>query len=201
MRGRAEFAVALLLDLIGAAVVLLVATREWQTITTVRTRPFATDVLAVSGRTVDSASTALALVALAGVVAVLATRGVVRRGVGVLIALAGAGIIFGSALAMSAVSVQRARDLVRAKHEVVGNTTAVSRHVSTHVGWAALSITGGVLVLCGGVLVAWRGARWAAMSTRYEPPDSGARPKADARLWTALERGEDPTADAPDDPR
>jgi hypothetical protein len=41
------------------------------------------------------------------------------------------------------------------------------------------------------------GHRWAALSGRYEAPDGGAeadRERSDATMWTALDRGDDPTA-------
>jgi uncharacterized membrane protein (TIGR02234 family) len=70
-----------------------------------------------------------------------------------------------------------------------------------------LSAVGGVLVLTAGVLVAWHGGRWGAMSARYERPAGAgvedaerSRARADAALWTALERGDDPTADDPTEP-
>jgi uncharacterized membrane protein (TIGR02234 family) len=205
MRSRAEFAIALLIEIVGAAGVLLVSTRTWQTITTLRPRPFADDVLRISGRGIDTACTALALVGLAGVVAVLATRGVVRRGVGALVALAGAGIVWRSISALPAVSAARADALVRDKHQLVSGAEVVGRHVTTSPAWAATSAVGGGLVLLAGVLIAWRGGRWSAMSAKYEAPvavaeqDEQARAKADVRMWTAMERGEDPTADDPTD--
>ena len=97
------FAAALLAQIIGAAAVLLIATREWQTITTVRSHPFTDDVVGVSGRTVDGAVTALALVALAGVVAIIATKGVARRVIGALVALSGIALIWRIVGAMPAV--------------------------------------------------------------------------------------------------
>jgi uncharacterized membrane protein (TIGR02234 family) len=206
MRSRAEFAAALLIEIVGAAAVLLVATREWQTITTPRARPFTQDVLAVSGRTLDGASTALALVALAGVVAVLATKGAARRVVGALVALAGAGIAWRSAVAIGAVSAGRAKDLVHDKRPRVLASEAITQHVSTQATWGVLSVVGGVLVLCAGALITWHGGRWGAMSARYEAPTrpeeadpEQARAKSDASLWAALERGEDPTARDPRD--
>jgi uncharacterized membrane protein (TIGR02234 family) len=209
-RLRAEYVIALLLELLGAALVLLVATRDWQTITTVRARPFSADVLGVSGRTLDGAPTALALVALAGVVAVLATKGVVRRVVGALVGLAGVAIVWRSVAAAPSVSAARAAGLVRDRHETVGASAVVAQHVTVHAAWAVLSAVGGVLVLAAGVLVAWHGARWGAMSARYERPAGTSaedaersRARADAALWTALERGDDPTADdtaAPTEP-
>jgi uncharacterized membrane protein (TIGR02234 family) len=207
MRSRVEFAAVLVTLVIGAGVVLLCASRSWQTITTPRPRPFADDVLAVSGRTIDSASTALGLVALAGVVAVIATRGIARRIVGVLVAIAGAALIWRGSNSIGAVSQARARALVHGKHpHVVQSGTAV--HVVTHPAWGALSIIGAVLVLISGVVIAVRGARWGAMSARYESPTKAAdsdpeqaRARADASLWTALERGEDPTAHDPHESR
>ena len=201
MRRVAPFASALLLDLVGAGGVLLVSMRHWQTIRT--PQPTRTDVLSVTGRTVDSASTALGLVALAGVVAVLATHGLARRLVGAVLALAGAGLVWRAVVSASAVGVRRARSLVEQKHRTV-DASGVLPHVLTHPAWPVLSAAGGVLVLVAGALIACRGHRWQVMSTRYEPPVDGAasqdgadaeqqRARAATALWSALDRGEDPT--------
>jgi len=71
-----------------------------------------------------------------------------------------------------------------------------------------LSCVGGGLVRLGGGLVAWRGHRGGAMWSEYEAPggdgqaggrhDSAedlerARLRADASMWSALDRGDDPT--------
>jgi len=188
------FAIALLLDALGAGGALLIATRDWQTITTPRPRPLSADVLEVSGRTVDTAPTALALVALAGVVAVLATRGAVRRAVGAIVALAGLGLIWRAAAAASAVGISRARSLVTAHHATV-DASAVVPQVTTHPLWPALTIVCAAAITVAGALIAWRGHRWQVMSTRYEPPASRQAPAGEsaATLWTALDRGDDPT--------
>lgn len=207
MRARVEFTAALALDALGAGAALLISTRYWQTVVTPRARPFSDDVLPLSGRTIDAAPTAFALVALAGVVAVLATRGVVRRALGGLIGLAGAGLVWRSVTALSAVSTSRARDLVRLKHQRVSMSNSVVPHVATHLAWGACSVACGVLVVVGGLLIALRGGRWAVLSARYEPPPAehdtedarAARQKADAALWGALDRGEDPTTRDPRD--
>lgn len=193
MKRYALYATALLLDLIGAAGALLIATRHWQTIVTPRPSPLHDDVLQLSGRTVDAAPTALALVALAGVVAVLATRGVVRRAVGGVLALAGLGLIWRAAVSASAVSAGRARSLVSEHHPTVDVSTAVPQ-VATHGLWPALTIAAGVLVTVSGVLIAWRGHRWQVMSARYEAQPAQDDPeKTAATLWSKLDRGEDPT--------
>jgi uncharacterized membrane protein (TIGR02234 family) len=184
------------LDAVGSGAALLIATRAWQSVHVARPRPFADDVLNLSGRVVDSAPTALALVALAGVVAILATRALARRVVGGLVALAGAGLVWRSASALAAISTSRARALVSAKQPRVSVTSAVATHVTTQPVWGALSIASGVVVIVAGVVVAVRGGRWSGMSTRYEAPDpQREQARAQASMWTALERGEDPTAE------
>jgi uncharacterized membrane protein (TIGR02234 family) len=202
---RFEYAAALLCDVLGAGLASLISTRYWQTIVT----PGAgrRDVLVVSGRAIDAAPTALALVALAGVVAVLATRALVRRLIGALVALAGAGLIWRSVLGLSPVDAEHARQLVRQKHSRFSFSSTVVPHVHTHAQWPVLSIACGALVVLGGLLITARGGRWAAMSARYDAPDAGhgqdgaerRRHKADAALWSALDRGEDPTAADPRD--
>lgn len=194
MRRYLPFAAALLLDLLGAGGALLVSQQSWQTVTTPRAAPLPADVLALSGRTVDAAPTALALVALAGVVAVLATRGAVRQVVGGVLAVAGAGLGWRAAASAGAIGVDRARALVTSHHQTV-NAAAVVPRIATHPVWPALTAACGVLVLASGVFVAWRGQRWQAMSARYETPAVRAEDpaKAAATLWTALDRGEDPT--------
>jgi len=196
VNARVQFGLALALQLVGAGAAVLVSTREWQTIRTPR-EGLPVDVLAVSGRTLDDAPLALALVGLAGVVAILATSGWLRRGIGALVAVAGVGLIWRSATAMGAVSTSRARSLVRDKHPHVTLSDRVAPHVSTHSGWGVLTIVCGVVVVTAGTLIAVRGGRWAAMSARYERP--GAEPDAerdrllaDRSLWNALDRGEDP---------
>jgi uncharacterized membrane protein (TIGR02234 family) len=205
MRSRAEFALALLLDLLGAAGALLIARRTWQTARTPRPRPLADDVLAISGHALDAAATALGLVALAGVVAVLATRGVGRRAIGTMIALAGALLVWRSVSGLAAVSAARVRSLVQAKHSGVGVDATLVPQVSVHAQWPASSAACGVFVLAAGLLIAVRGHRWATMSGRYDAPPgpapaedvSAARSRADASMWTALDRGADPTAERP----
>lgn len=192
------FVATLVAQVVGAAALLLLATREWQTVRTARPRPFGADVLGLSGRTVDGAITALALVALAGVVAVIATSGIARRVVGALVAVAGLLAIWRVIGAMSAVSAARAATLVRAAHPQVTGTP----HVAVHPVWAVLSLLAAVLVGGAGLVTAWFGARWRGLSARYErrPVDpEQARARAEASLWTALESGEDPTARDPRD--
>jgi uncharacterized membrane protein (TIGR02234 family) len=192
-RANVAFLLALLLELIGSGGALLVSLRTWQTITT--RQPGRTDVLHLNGRAIDSSSTALGLVALAGIVAVLATRGVWRRVVGFVVALAGVGLVWRAIASAGAVGVTRARSLVESHHKTV-SAAGVVPHVSTHGLWPVLSLIGGVLVLGAGALITACGQQWQGMSSRYEAPAPDAaqeQTRAATALWTALDRGEDPT--------
>ncbi len=202
MGRRTELVGALVLDLIGAVGALLIARRDWQTALTPRARPFADDVLALSGYTLDTAATAFGLVALAGVVAVLATRNVARRVVGGVLALAGGLLVWRSLTGLAAIGPVRARALVQAKHSGVSVDVTVVPRLTVHTQWAFLSAVCGLLVCGSGLVVAARGHRWAAMSARYEAPSAAhpsaediaaTRARADASMWTALDHGTDPT--------
>ncbi len=207
MRARAEFAVALVADLVGAAGALLISARAWQSILAPRPRPLADVVVPVSGRTLEPAVFALGLVALAGVVAVLATRGIARRVVGAVLVVAGAGIVWPAVASFSAVSESRARLLVAAAHAGVGLDPAHVPQVTVHPAWPSLVVVCGLLVAASGLLVVARGQSWTGLSARYDAPTTGsraARPESDARMWNALDRGADPTveptAEQPSDP-
>jgi uncharacterized membrane protein (TIGR02234 family) len=125
---------------------------------------------------------------------VLATRGLARRVVGGVLALAGLGLVWRALSSAAGVSAQRARSLVAEHHATVDVSRAVP-HVTTQPLWPALTAVCGVVVAAAGAAVAWRGHRWVAMSARYESaPRSQPDPaKAAATMWHALDRGEDPT--------
>jgi uncharacterized membrane protein (TIGR02234 family) len=135
---------------------------------------------------------ALALVALAGTGALLATRGAARRAVGVLL------VVVGAAMAVGVVVGRAGLDAGAA-----GAGAAL---------WPAAGVLGAALVVLGGWWTIRHGHRWPAMGARYERPatagptarthglaDAGApghgdQAPVDTRVvWDALDRGEDPT--------
>lgn len=188
-RRSREPALAVLLELTGAALVLLAAGRPWAR-GALRRAPLPTVVVAVSGRGVAPVAAALGLVGLAGVVAVLATRGAGRLATGVLLVLAGAGVV--------AASVQVGLDLPRAMRPTVERVSGVPGATAEGIrmtAWPRVSVVGGALLCAGGVLTAVRGRRWAALSARYDAPgsDGPVVPAEPAAIWDALDRGEDPT--------
>ncbi|GAA2158508.1 Trp biosynthesis-associated membrane protein [Actinomadura napierensis] len=187
----------------GAGLALLAGNPTWATVKAEDAiTPFSQH---LTGHDLGGTATALGWAGLAGLAALFATRGRIRSGVGVLIALFGAGVVYASAAA-----VQRAHVL-----SVAGDKSAllkIGAHPSLSVNlWWMASVTGGVLLVAGGLFAAVRGARWPGMSARYERTGTDApRPAArkagpagapaedPSALWKSLDRGEDPTA--PDEP-
>ncbi|WP_326795344.1 TIGR02234 family membrane protein [Streptomyces sp. NBC_01808] len=194
---RAPLAAALLSGALGAAVVLVAAGRTWAE--GEAATPVADAVLHVTagGRDVTGVPSALAIVGLAALVAVFAVRRAGRTVVAALLTLCGVGVIAASALGASDTAA-----LDDQAAEAAGLTDATVTAVS-HTAWAWVSLAGGVLLLCAGLLALRYGPGWPAMSGRYERPGAGAaaRPRRAApvdperpeELWKALDRGEDPT--------
>jgi uncharacterized membrane protein (TIGR02234 family) len=191
--GRSQLASALGLAVLAGAGALLVSGRAWQTVVAPRPRPFADEVLDVSGRTVEPLVPAFGLVALAGVVAVLATRGVARRVVGGLLAASALATGWAALAGARAVSAARARSLVSDAGTGTGLDPARAPHVTVHTAWPVIALACALALFAAGVAVAIRGNRWAAMPSRYEAPEAE-RQRSDATMWTALDRGDDPTA-------
>jgi uncharacterized membrane protein (TIGR02234 family) len=188
---RRELTITVLLALLGGIVAWVAAGRVWAT----GTAGEAPSTLPVSatGNDLSAAVTALGLTALAGALALLATRQLPRRLVGGLLAAAGLGI---------AVNAVGARGASHAAH-VLGEkaatkgfaTSAVAAHSAS---WWLLAVVGGVLVTLAGVAAVARGGSWPGMSSRYEnaaaPATARAADTGTAKdLWDALDRGEDPT--------
>ena len=215
---RREYLLTLLAGAVGAAVVLLAARQGWARVVTIEPRPLPASRVAVRGQDLVPAAGALGLASLAGLAAVLATRGLARRVVGGLLAAFGVAIAASVALPVTAAQVRSA---------AVGATTAQASSVTggstvgsgttpgtggsgvagltlaSHVEMAAFPwrwavLAGGLLVIGTGLMVAWRGARWPVMSSRYDQPASRKPSSAadPASLWESLSQGLDPTDSA-----
>ena len=186
---RRELAAAVVLVAVGGGLAFLGAARTWSTVTVLRAPPLGPVAADVTGRTLQPAVTGLAVVALAGVLAMLATRGVVRRLVGAVLTLAGLATMWRAALGLRAVSSAHGRTLVADSRTGATLGTVRSVSVSMHPVWALVGVLGGVLILLGGVVTAVRGGRWRAMSARYESP-AGRPASADASTRTAADPGD-----------
>lgn len=128
------------------------------------------------GATAMPSLTGVALLALAGIAAAVATSGWIRRALACLLGVAGA-----------AVAVFAVVDLLAPPAPGV-------------TGAPLLAVAGGVALVAVGVFVLLREPRMARLGTRYAA--AGARPTMadpDRAAWVALDEGRDPTVDS-DDP-
>jgi len=194
---RKEAAAALLACLLGATVTLFAASRPWADGQAVQGSLRAP--LEVSGGSLAPAVPALALAAMAGALAVLASRGVVRAVVGSAVLVCGLAVAALSALGLS----PEASTLADRAGDALGTVSATAEGGGT--GWPWPALAGGLLIAGAGAAAALHGRRWPGMSARYEKPVGGpaAEPSAVAERttegdgaleqWRALDRGEDPT--------
>jgi uncharacterized membrane protein (TIGR02234 family) len=194
--GRARFGAVLGLVLLGGAGALLTSGRAWQTVTATRPRPFAEAVVDVSGRTIEPAVAALAVVALAAVVAVLATRGLARRVVGALLGCAAVGLGWAAAAGLRPVSAARARSLITESHTGAGLDPTRPPQVAVHVTWPILALVCAMAVLVASVAIVVWGHRWVGLSGRYEAPVRADPQRTSATLWADLDQGHDPTSES-----
>ena len=125
-----------------------------------------------------SLATAGGLLFLAAVGGVIASRGAARRVVGVVVVM--------MSLVVVVTSVAHRPSGPDATLIALGNVTTRGS------AWSYLAIVGGLLTAISGVLTATRGPSWPAMGSRYEsgPPE----PKPHD-VWSAMDRGIDPTDD------
>ncbi|MER5766849.1 TIGR02234 family membrane protein [Streptomyces sp. NPDC001985] len=191
--GRRSLAAALLLGAAGAAVVLLTSGQTWAEGTAEAAgTPLP---LEAGGSEVTGVPTALAVVGLAALVAVFAVRRSGRLLVSALLALSGAGAALAAFLGATDSTALDAKAA-----EAVGDSAATADAL-THTAWPWVSMAGALLILAAGLLALRYGARWPAMSGRYEregaprarTAPASADPDRPEDLWKALDRGEDPT--------
>lgn len=187
---------AVVLTLAGATLGLLSTARPWVR-AIVEDPVVGRATITASGRQAAPVVPAVALVALAGGVALLLARTLGRRVTGVLLVLAGAAGV-AATLTLLRTPLSGVSDQVARAVGVSGSTPA-----STHVtAWPWVAVAGGVLVVVAGVLAVTMARVWAAPRDRYDVPaeveqrrgaDGDGAPDDPGATWDALSRGEDPT--------
>lgn len=195
-RARRELGAALLLVLLGAAGLYLASSREWVQAVVEARPPLPPVQRELTGDQVVGLLRPISLVALAAVAALAATRGLGRVLVGALVILAGVGSVTASLIGLA----EGTDEALRANPATGSAATGAQ---ASFTGWWVLAVLAGVLLIAGGSLVAIRGRRWSAMSSRYEAPAARAdKPptRREVAVWEALDRGEDPTADTGERP-
>ena len=202
---RREYGLALLAGAVGAGLILLAVRQRWAQAVFTPPKPLTPQVIDVSGADLVPLAGALAVAALAGLAAVIATRGVLRQAAGVLLALFGAGAgaaVTTTVTAASVVSVAASHvgsPESAAVSGTAGSTTSGSSGGATVVvagaaghavmngtPWRVAVLAGALLVFGAGLATVLRGSRWPVMSARYDLPERRGPAKAGA---AALRRG------------
>jgi uncharacterized membrane protein (TIGR02234 family) len=186
------YGATIVLGLVCAGALSVCVSRPWVTATaTVKGLPVIS--ASVDGADVAPLAGALGFVLLAAVGAVIATRGWVRRGLGVLIMLAAAAVV------------------VAAVHP--GDTRGAIEQALSAKGWSGgpydagtsawrwLAAAAGLGCLLTGMLTARYGGSWASMGARYDAPGRDADAPAietqgtptETDLWRSIDSGRDPT--------
>jgi uncharacterized membrane protein (TIGR02234 family) len=184
---KREYGAALLTGAVGAGVILLSVRERWAQAVFTPPKPLSPQVVNVSGTDLVPLAGALAVAALAGLAAVIATRGVLRRVSGVLLAAFGAGAGAAVTVSVTAASVLS----VAAGHVASPESAAVSGAAGSTTGgssggaavvvsgaaghaimsgtpWRVAVLAGALLVFLAGLATALHGPRWPVMSARYE---------------------------------
>jgi uncharacterized membrane protein (TIGR02234 family) len=178
LRGRRGLTLAAVGCAVSGGTVLLAVGRVWVRYTMSR-QSLAPRAATATGHGVAAAAGTLALVVLAGVLVLPATRGWGRRAAGMLIASCGLGIAYVAAVTISSPADQ-----------VSGATGSLAV-----TAWAWVTVAAGGVAVAAGLLTVVSSRAWPAMGRRYE---SGAatrrRPITDASMWDRLDEGDDPTA-------
>ena len=208
---RREFTLVLLAGAAGAGLVVLAVRQAWAHAIFTPPRPLPAQDIAVTGQQLVPLASALALAALACLAAVIATRSVIRRAVGVLLAVLGAGAaaaVMAGLRASTVLAAARASALDGplggslggsttsggssggAVHEIV--IAGPGRAILAGAPWRAAALAGAAAIVLAGLATVWRGPRWPVMSARFE---RAAAPTDSASIWESLSRDVDPTAD------
>jgi hypothetical protein len=192
---RRQFGAAIVACVAGAGLVLLALRQGWARVDYTAPKPLPSGSIPVSGQDLLPAVSALALAALACMAAVIATRGVARRVVGVV--MAGLGVWIAvlvsepvhEATVLAAASAQAAAGGFAGS--LPGGNSAISGGVPSGGGLPAIgqasrvvlssgpsraaALAGALAVIAAGLAAAWLGPRWAVMSARFNQPARPAR--------------------------
>jgi len=200
-RSRRQFVLMLLVGAAGAGLALLAVRQGWARAIYDEPKPLPSQSISVTGQDMVPAASALALAGLACLAAIIATRGLLRRIAGAVLALCGAGAVVAASGSLSAARiVSAASSKVSSSASVAsggsGSTTggassgssagAVVTGGSVHtmllgVPWRVALFAGAVAIIVAGLLTIWRGNRWPVMSGRYERQSSSGTPRGPAR--------------------
>jgi len=197
-RQAPPYAPTLLAGLIGAVTVTVGVSKPWAA-ASANQRGLPTIHVSVTGADLVPLAGALGVVVLAAFGAVIATRGMVRRGIGVL-------IVLGSLVVL--VSALRPGGAIDALQEALSNKGWSGGDYSTSSPvWRWLVLAGSLVCAVAGAATATYGAGWSTMGRQYDAPTAAkARPATrresahgngedltEAEVWREIDQGRDPT--------
>jgi len=186
---RQELWLALLVGALGAGLIFLATRQTWAQIRTIPPKPLPPSTVNVTGAALVSYADALVVAGLATLGAVLASRKLLRRLTGLLLAVIGlamgaAAFTITKAAAVSAASSNISPETAAAGSVTDGsgsapavapNVAGATPHVAfTAAGWQAMVVIGAIAMVAAGLLVAVRAGRMAVMSSRYDSPAGAA---------------------------
>jgi uncharacterized membrane protein (TIGR02234 family) len=192
--------------------VLLAVRQGWAAVDFSASSLLPAHAVAVTGQDLVPAAGALAVAGLACLAAVVATRGVVRRGVGILLAGIGAGVAAAASASVHTATVVAAAagHASPAAGSVIGGPVAGGGGLPSlgasggvtmaSFPWRAIAVAGALAVIATGLLAAWRGERWPVMSGRFDRPQRRASAEHEhavvSRARGHAEPGAEPGPDA-----
>jgi len=194
--GTRGYGITLVTGLAGAVAAVVGVSRPWVSATAV-VEGLPTIEVSADGSSLAPLAAALGFVLLAGFGAVVATRGWVRRLLGVVIVVC-AVVVLVSAVALPSGD-EVLTDALSAKGWQGGD------YDTGREPWVLVTAVGALVSGAAGLAVALFGAGWPAMGSRYDAPTARsddaqpgepARSPSEADLWQAIDRGQDPTGDS-----
>jgi MFS family permease len=221
LTARREYTLALLIGAVGSGLIWLALREQWAQAVFTQPKPLPQQTVGVTGSDLVPLAGALALAAFACLAAVIATRGVWRRAVGVLLTLFGAGAgaaVMTAVTAASVVSVAASHvgsPQSAAASGVAGSTTSGSSSSGAAVviagsaghaviggaSWRVVVIVGALMIFAAGLATVSRGADWPVMSSKYELPRArppGAAGTGAASSSAASSSASEPSASEPE---
>jgi len=180
---RRGLVVAVLLCLVGSALLLLATSRTWISFGIPAVPPLPGRTRTVTGAALVPGARALALLGLAAAAALPATRSWGRQLVGLLVAAAGVGavVVLVRALADPTAAALRTEQLRFDVHFSSAPSLG---------GWPYVGLVGALLLVAAGVLTLVRGRSWSGLGSSYDAPTA---PAKETSAWDALDQGVDPT--------
>ena len=167
------------------------AVRPWYT-ATARQRGLPEIGVSVTGAELTPLAGALALVALAGFGAVLATRGRLRRVLGAIVAAV--------SFAVAVITVHPPAVRVLLEEELSARGWSGGSYDAAVVAWRWLVLAGAVSCVVGGAAVLRSGSGWSGRGSgvgpEYDAAADGRSPSQDlteAEVWREIDSGRDPT--------